>query len=480
MHRDQPEATDTADITHDKLVTALQRVVPKEKRDEVPSQKIAEYVRDRAGLLEDRGEDVYGFPHRTFQEYLAAMHLLDEESFPENIAALARKDHVRWREATLLAGNSTNTRLQWVLIEQLYQRKAPPKPEEKVDPAQWWGVFLAGQVLHDSTLINEKTKIYAGSRDQIQAWHKAILVRGALDPYDRAQAGDLLAEMGDDRPGVLACDDMRLCYVPPGDFWMADEQRSKKGRLLDILDKPYWLAQYPVTVAQFREFVRDSGHEPSYGEYPLSSPVNRPVVLVNWYDAVAFCAWLNQRWQSHLPPGYRVALPNEAEWEKAARGGSVIPVDPLVTTVHALSETLAAPPATLPNELPRREYPWGDEPEKPATTGDSYRANNTAAAVGRPVAVGSYPAGAGRIGCQDMSGNVWEWTRSYYGQKRPYRLSAEYETVRRDNKELMLLCGGGYWNNYTGCSARHGNGPDNYFFVSLGFWVAVSPFVSDR
>lgn len=476
-HRDQVDPDGTADIAHKDLVDALRRVVPKDKRKEISSQKIADYVRDRAGLLEDRGEDVYGFPHRTFQEYLAAMYLLEQEEFPQNIVSLFLGDHVRWREAVLLAGNTANRALKWALIEQLYNRKDPPQEGEAVDETQWQGVFLAGKVLHDSGLIKEDTTIYAHSRDQVRDWHKAILTQGALHPRDRADAGDLLAELGDDRPGVLACDDMPLCYVPPGDFWMAEKPQSREGHTLSFLDKPYWLAQYPVTVAQFREFVRDSGHQPRYAG-SLRGPLNRPVMWVNWYDALAFCEWLNRRWQAHLPPGYRVTLPNEAEWEKAARGGSIIPVNHHISTVRSLNETLAAPPATMPNELPRREYPWGDEPEKPEAGSDLYRANNEAAGVGRATAVGSFPKGVGRSGCLDMSGNIWEWTRSYYGKGRPYRLSSEYETVSRGNRDPILICGGAYYSDYTGCSARFRSNPDA-FSVRNGFRVAVSPFVSD-
>lgn len=471
------DSNTTADISHEKLVAALRQAVPKEKRGQVSSQRVADYVRDRAGLLEDRGEDVYGFPHRTFQEYLAAMHLKDQEDFPENIVRLVREDPVRWREATLLAGNSTDTKLKWLLIEQLYGRRIPPHENEEVDDSQWVVVFLAGQVLHDSELLKKESIFYVRSREEVRQWHVAILTRGALPPRDRAQAGDLLAEMGDDRPGVLSCDDMRLCYVPPGDFWMADEKGDKKGRSLDILDRPYWLAQYPVTVAQFREFVRDSGHKPSYVD-SLRGPLNCPVVWVNWYDALTFCEWLGRRWQSYLPPGYRVTLPNEAEWEKAARGGSVIPVDPHIATIRSLRETLAAPPAVMPNPLPRREYPWGDGPEKPETGSDLYRANNEAAGVGRPTAVGSYPAGAGPTGCLDMSGNVWEWTRSYYHKQRPYRLSAGYETADRNNQDPLLVCGGAYYSDYTGCSARNGRSPAYYSSSSASGFELRCPHLS--
>lgn len=363
----------------------------------------------------------------------------------------------------------------------------PSEPPIVPLPADLLAELLSGEEVrlrNAAGLLESEEQDPTGSiRRALREHLKQLLVAPTSLPVERARAGDALAELGDDRPGVLTCDDMPLCYVPPGDFWMADEPRSKKGHPLDILNKPCWLAQYPITVAQFREFVRgmrDSDYKPAYGDRPLSSPDNRPVVYVNWYDALAFCEWLNRRWQAHLPPGYHVTLPSEAEWEKAARGGLVVPVAPHVTTVHALRETVKSPPATEDNPLPEREYPWGDEPEKPETADDAYRANNEAAGVGHPTAVGSFPKGAGPTGCLDMSGNVWEWTRSYYGKERPYRLSADYETILRDNQKPMLICGGAYYSDYNGCSARNWLNPHGFIYDYDGFRVAVSPFVSDR
>ncbi len=486
-HKEQPATSKTADITGELLAGKLHKY--RGQGATVDTKDLIDYVRNRAGLLQQHhtkaaagDDDLYRFPHRTFQEYLAALYLLRDD-FPKQLAGLGRAKPDRWREALLLAA-ATQRNVPysvWALIDKLCP-EPPPAPDRSStanpDSEAVSGGFLAGLVMDETDLLNPDTILDDDERrtkERVRQWQKHIVTSGLLLPSDRAQAGDLLAEMGDDRPGVLTCDDMRLGYVPPGDFWMADEPKSKKGRRLDILDKPYWLAQYPVTVAQFRDFVRDSGHTPSDRD-SLHGTLNRPVVWVNWYDAVAFCEWLERRWRPHLPPGYRVTLPNEAEWEKAARGGFAIPVDPHVTTVHSLNETLAAPPATIPNPLPEREYPWGDAPEKPATGDDPYRANNQAAGAGRPTAVGSYPAGAGPTGCLDMSGNVWEWTRSYYGKKRPYRLSAEYETVRRDNQEPLLLCGGSFWNNYSGCSARYWSSPRGLFLGDYGFRVAVSPF----
>lgn len=97
-HRDQRQLEGAADIAEDKLVKALINIAT--TREANPLQLIA-YLCDRAGLLSARGEGVYTFPHRTFQEYLAACHLTDH-NFPDDLADLARDDVNRWREVTLL------------------------------------------------------------------------------------------------------------------------------------------------------------------------------------------------------------------------------------------------------------------------------------------------------------------------------------------------------------------------------------------
>jgi formylglycine-generating enzyme required for sulfatase activity len=143
---------------------------------------------------------------------------------------------------------------------------------------------------------------------------------------------------------------------------------------LDITD--FYIARYPVTNAQYRKYVEDTGHRPPLFWKDGAMPAGleeHPVVGVSLQDAVAFCAWA--RGKTGLP----VRLPTEAEWEKAARGTD------------------------------GRLYPWGDQWEKG-------RCNSREAKLGATSPVGQFsPAGDSPYGVAEMGGNVQEWLISIFG-----------------------------------------------------------------
>jgi hypothetical protein len=143
-HAGQSTLEDTADIPEEKLVTELTRFSPNK---DVRPIRLIEHLSDRAGLLVPRGVGVYTFPHRTFQEYLAACHLANQEDYPDNVAEYARKEPNRWREVLLLAGARvarTAAGSIWALTEALCYRDVD---DPTVTAEDAWGALLAGQAL---------------------------------------------------------------------------------------------------------------------------------------------------------------------------------------------------------------------------------------------------------------------------------------------------------------------------------------------
>jgi hypothetical protein len=180
-HRDQPSLVGTADIAQAGLVQALMALNP--NPDAKPARLI-EYLRDRAGLLEPRGVGVYAFPHRMFQEYLAACHLTDV-GFPDELAALLRLEPNRWREVVLLAGAKAargTTAAAWTLAETLCD-DAPPA-EKLIEETGYWGALLAAQILIETRSL--KPPIAERNRpkeERIRQWLVRTLQRGPSPPW---------------------------------------------------------------------------------------------------------------------------------------------------------------------------------------------------------------------------------------------------------------------------------------------------------
>lgn len=223
-----------------------------------------------------------------------------------------------------------------------------------------------------------------------------------------------------------------------------------------------------MTVAQFSQFVNESSCVPE-DEDCLKGIANHPVVRVSWHEAQRFCEWLTSRWKKagYLPEGYEVQLPSEPEWEKGARGGMRVPDKWVYETMNQRE----APPDMADNPRPKRGYPWGDE-------FDFNRANYDDTNIGGTSSVGGFSAGVSPYGCEEMSGNVLEWSRSLYGEL-PYPNMGD-ESAKREllsNYGRRVLRGGTFWDDYrfVRCAYRFMNyiGLRNNY---IGFRVVLSPF----
>lgn len=97
-----------------------------------------------------------------------------------------------------------------------------------------------------------------------------------------------------------------VVVVPAGDALLGDPPRTEHVNVFAI-------ARRPVTVGEYATFVDETGHHPPVGwesERPDSGAV---LEGVSWADAVAYCRWLT------VGTGRIYRLPDEREWEKAAR-----------------------------------------------------------------------------------------------------------------------------------------------------------------
>ncbi|HEX9620620.1 MAG TPA: formylglycine-generating enzyme family protein [Polyangiaceae bacterium] len=116
--------------------------------------------------------------------------------------------------------------------------------------------------------------------------------------------------------------EMAFRCIPAGTFRMGShgyEPREEPAHVVRI-PEPFWMAETPVTQAEFLLFTRASGieHENHFGGRP-----QHPAESLDWRMALRYCAWLTRERAADFPEGFGLAcLPTEAEWEYACRAGT--------------------------------------------------------------------------------------------------------------------------------------------------------------
>jgi formylglycine-generating enzyme required for sulfatase activity len=161
---------------------------------------------------------------------------------------------------------------------------------------------------------------------------------------------------------------------------------------------PFELLATEVTVAQFGAWAEASARE--LPRQPHWSGPAHPVVNITYDEAAAFCADAGGR------------LPSEVEWEYAARGGASA-----------------------------SRYTTGPTFDATAINGQGLNGRDRWVMTA-PVA--SFASGA--FGLHDMTGNVWEWTASWYGEDDRWSGPAVPEPPR-DSDAFLRTVRGGSWDN---------------------------------
>lgn len=448
----------------------IQKALPRENAEQIL------YLAASASIIE-YGQNVR-FVHQLLQEYFAAYEMLEDirRGVPANHEKYWPSKQwsipTGWEEtAVILAGvlgDATEvvkwlTPVQPILAYQCIKESGSP-----CDENVW------------RQLANPKIPPMPAYKNgnEIDEWRKSL---PRSNPFAKLAWWQQHIQE-DTRPGVgLRADglpDIDWVEIPAGEFlYGADKQ--------PIFLPTFEIARYPVTWIQYQAFVEASDGYADEGWWDFSEFAaawrqenpqpqaarwaipNHPRETVTWYEAVAFCRWLEAKlappsippsqWgeenQGRLQarqrvfensdqyaaplepaPTYHITLPTEQQWEKAARGTD------------------------------GRTYPWGNWYFTGCANADEISRNFGLYSVMQTTPVGLYVYGASRYGVLDMSGNVWEWVLN------------EYNTGEININNISGLRGGAWLSfieNYLRTSCRHRENPDfrNY---AIGFRLTRS------
>ncbi len=175
-------------------------------------EDVLEYLATRNGILVSESADRYRFPHLSIQEYLAACALIEyyDEcpmpsglkpasgegwTFPENIVALLRKDHSRWRNVTLFAGSILAASPGWDIMRwQLIDELLPAKIEKVIPDNIVHSICVAAEIWSES-LLKARTRSQHAIQDHLVECLKAIKKDERVDIPDSAKNASVLSAL---------------------------------------------------------------------------------------------------------------------------------------------------------------------------------------------------------------------------------------------------------------------------------------------
>jgi formylglycine-generating enzyme required for sulfatase activity len=360
------------------------------------------------GVLVRRRGDL-AFWHQSFQEYLAAKEIAGKTDNIENgwwPKIKNNLDKSQWRDIIVLVP-SCLSRLGSDRVDLFFEYLAQSCINATLT-TKAKRLALMGIILRDLRLSSYKLKPASswtnilkqiapslfgleGVEVPIQTRYEAVVAYGLLgDPRLRnfeetwipLPGGTFLFGAQDQNPG-------KPNYDPDAKSW--------EGPVIEKILTPFEIRKYPITIGEFDLFVLAGGYQDKTNwiedefEWRIRNKVhtpldwdeqkltpNCPVTGISWYEANAYCRWLTREKAENML--YR--LPEEVEWEYAARHGIVA----------------------------NQRFPWGNN----TSIGDKAEANVANCGLRKKTPVGIFPKATTQDGITDMIGNVEEWCDDHW------------------------------------------------------------------
>lgn len=248
-----------------------------------------------------------------------------------------------------------------------------------------------------------------------------------------------------------------MAMIRSGPFIIGSEEMEEEAPPHRVFTRTFYIGRFEVTNSMYQRFLESTKNVdtlfipksfPETGSWPevAEEKPDHPVVGVSWRAALAYCAYKNRISRIRNPAlGYR--LPTEAEWEKAARGGTQL------------------------------VYPWGYEWEEGMCNHGILRAGGSFYGGDGflfTCPVDSYEAQSGRYRLHNMAGNVAEWCMDRYGSAY-YQLMSGFNPKGPTSGRYRVVRGGSYRMNPINLrtSSRQGYPPASRL-PFIGFRLARS------
>lgn len=431
-------------------------------------------------LVHDKRDNRIKFWHRMFREYFVARAFAQQPNF-DSVKVEWRSEHLRPSFLDYIA--SARPQLLpplhttgWEDIV-TFAASMVPSPDEFIDELATYNLTLAARCL-----LDEGVTVMIYTKDRIREKLHQRATDSQTDLRARIDAREILMELG--HPEFKSQQGLHGEYIIPPTKTCASSEYALAKEHTPISLKRFSIGIYPVTVAEYQHFVEADGYkqekwwrtsteqlnwwrgfgapqglaeeyrnhwhifranpkllkslqkdentkelahrfrylitqsEKEFEEWldkkfskrkPVLAPSSSfdistfnhpsyPIVGISWYEALAYCNWLSAQENT----GYM--LPSELEWETAARGQCYT------------------------------DFPFNDEP-------NPSRYNTHETRIGKPTPVGVFIDGTTPDGIHDISGNVFEWTRSL-DMPAPYNPTDGRESIGAKGNRIIR---GGSW-----------------------------------